>query len=53
MDINEALQYAKKCKDDGVVSTSGKALIALYDEVNRLNELRADEQAEARWNDRD
>lgn len=29
MDINEALAFAKKCKDEGIISTSAKALITL------------------------
>jgi hypothetical protein len=52
MTLNEALEFAEKCKKDGNISTSAKALVVLAEEVKRLVEEEHDRIAEARWNDK-
>jgi hypothetical protein len=39
MTLNEALAFAEKCKEEGVISTSAKALILLMNEVRRLEKM--------------
>ena len=53
MTLSEALKFAEECRKNGNISTSAKAVMALADEVKRLEEQRNDEIAEARYNDKD
>jgi len=49
MTLKEALDHAKQCKENGVVSTSGKALITLAAEIESRVATHADDLAVDRF----
>jgi hypothetical protein len=39
MDLEEAIALAQRCKDEGICSSSGKALAALLDELEQYRKI--------------
>lgn len=39
MNLDDALIFAQRCKDEAVCSTAGKALIALLDELEKFRKI--------------